>query len=1314
MALDPQKPLNLYKIDTWETKDGLPQNSAFSLMQTKDGYLWIATQEGLVRFNGFEFDIFDRDNTPAFQSNYVTALATARDGTLWIGFEGGGLVSLKNMSFQSFNTSHGLLSNNIRAILGTGDGSVWVGTDRGLNRIYKKKVEKIQLPGISASNLYVYALHENQQGKIMVGTDNMGLFILKPTAGNVTMEKVILKGFHISTIFQDSSNGLWVGTAKSGLIYMQGGKSKFYTRKNGLSSNNITTLYKEPKGNLWIGTHGGGLNRLQPDGKISILDSNYGLSNNIIHSILEDREGNLWIGTHGGGINRLKGTKVITYGPKHGLVHDNIRGIFQDSRGTLWIGCEGGGVFSYKNHKFRQYTTKNGLGNNNVFTICETGDGSVWFGTYGGGISRFKDGQFTTITTRDGLSGDFVKCIYNDRRGNLWVGTYGNGLNRISNGNIQSYKIEQGLSSNRISAILEDKQGNLWVGTLGGGINLLSDGKFKTYNKKTGFPSDIILSIYEDREQIIWIGGYAGLVCYRDGKFSLISKKDGLFDHLIYRILEDNGGNFWMSCNKGIFRIPRQELLDIVDKKEVTFNMTTFGIEDGMANAECNGVCQPAGWQTRDGKLWFPTIKGAVVIDPKSIPINTIAPPVVIEKVLIDKKPYAIQTGVMAPPGKGNLEIHYAGLSYVDPQKVSYKYILEGFTEEWEEVGSRHSAYFTNLSPGAYRFLVQAANNDGFWSNSTALFEFKLKPFFYQTTWFMALVAIMIILMAYSFYKYRVRRLNKRSEELEKLVDDRTEQLKKANEIAEKERKTADAANQAKSEFLARMSHEIRTPMNSIIGFADMMLDTHLSEEQIDFARTIGRSGEALIAILNDILDFSKIEAGELSFSPINFDPEVTVFDVCEMIKPRIGTKPVEILCRIGDDIPTYIKSDVTRFRQVLVNLMGNAAKFTEEGEIELSLEIDEDKAEKLKLHIKVRDTGIGIPDDKLDLVFDVFQQADGSTIRKYGGTGLGLAICKQIAQLMGGDVWVESKPEKGSTFHFTAWVEKSDKSTIVEKKPNLLAGKKVLILDDNKNNREILTHTLSLQNMEVIALKKPSDVIAKISQSFQDNMPIHICIIDIQMPGMSGYEVARQIRALDASISEIPLLAFSSSTMRRSQKFQESGFNGFLPKPIRRKKLLKMIERLLAGKSDLQEESEEKSQLVTQHSIAEEAKHSIHILLVEDNEINMKLAKFLLSKAGYKLTTAENGKEALETFCAAPETYDLILMDVQMPEMDGKMATQAIRDRGFTKIPIIAMTAESMEGDQEKCLAAGMNDYISKPIKRDIVFQIVKKWTLI
>jgi two-component system sensor histidine kinase/response regulator len=566
-------------------------------------------------------------------------------------------------------------------------------------------------------------------------------------------------------------------------------------------------------------------------------------------------------------------------------------------------------------------------------------------------------------------------------------------------------------------------------------------------------------------------------------------------------------------------------------------------------------------------------------------------------------------------------------------------------------------------------------------------------------------------------------------EKTNKKILEQQKQLEETNKQLEDAISKADSASRAKSAFLANMSHEIRTPMNGVLGFTDMLLNTDLGEEQLDYAKTIKRSGQSLLSLINDVLDLSKIEAGEMDFEQTEFDLEILAYDVCELIRPRVMENDVELQCHVGDNVPSHVKSDPLRVRQVLTNLMANSAKFTESGIISLSLDVEEEKDNQLKFHVIIRDTGIGIPENKMNHIFNPFEQADTSTTRKYGGTGLGLSICKQISNLMGGDVWAESVMGKGSTFHFTGYLGKVDGKETKRFAPGSLSGKKVLIVDDNQTNLDLFTQVLRSADMKTVALKYPKQTLPELQKAVEEGDPFDIFLTDIQMPEIDGYDLGEQVRAAKQPFSNIPLIALSSSMERDTKRCEKIGFDGFLSKPVHRDKLYRMMERIVAERAH-EQDGATKQKIMTQYSVREDMKHSVSILLAEDNPVNQKLATIMLTKAGYKVDVANDGDEAVKKYTSSPEDFDLILMDVQMPLMDGIEATQTIRsweskrngtgtasgaetkdqDTEANKVPIIAVTAAAMKGDKERCFEAGMDDYISKPIRREQVFEVLAK----
>ncbi len=547
------------------------------------------------------------------------------------------------------------------------------------------------------------------------------------------------------------------------------------------------------------------------------------------------------------------------------------------------------------------------------------------------------------------------------------------------------------------------------------------------------------------------------------------------------------------------------------------------------------------------------------------------------------------------------------------------------------------------------------------------------------------------------------RKLNEQNRNLEETVQRRTEALRKALE-------EADVAHIAKNQFLANVSHEIRTPLNAMIGFSELLMETPLNEEQTQYGKMIKESSETLLSLINDILDISKAEAGQLSLERIDFDPEEVAYDVCELMGPAVGKKPIEILCRIGKNLPSHVKGDKLRFRQVLINLMGNAAKFTHAGEIEISVTVEEEQDDRLKLHVMIRDTGIGVPKDKLTNIFEPFQQANGSMTRKYGGTGLGLPICKQIAKAMGGDVWAESELKKGSQFHFTASLERSEHQRDKRWNESAFHAKRILLVDDNPTRLEILRQEIESGGIRVTPLTRGEEAVSLLRKAIEAGDPFDLCLIDLQMPHRNGYEVAKEVQ--QSQIPNLYLVALSSSFERGGSKWEEQGFDAILTKPVRREKCFQLLEQCLGEmKKETDKEDDTQNQRRKLASEQKTVKQPPHILLAEDNLVNQKVATKMLEKLGCYVDVAVNGLDAVKK--VKEGHYDLVFMDGQMPGMDGYEATAEIRKREDPSehIPIIAMTAHAMKGDMERCLEGGMDDYLTKPIKKEMIFEMVKKW---
>jgi ligand-binding sensor domain-containing protein/signal transduction histidine kinase len=733
-----------YHIAVWDTEDGLPEDTVTSMVQTRDGHLWFGTLNGLVRFDGLRFTVFDENNTPGLDSSQIVGLFEDRAGNLWVGTQTAGVVLLRDGQASGVGIGRGSSDKRWAAACQDFQGAVWLYlADGQLWRTNHGRFTPFVFGLGRPSRCRTLIAEEG--GPVWMGSDDR-LAAIGPVPLPGRSEPQVQEELPVQDL------DLLVPSRRGGYWRLADGRVQ-HCRTNRLERDYgpypwnrvpIAAACEDPQGNLVVGTVGAGVFWMNAQGRFQRVSTRDGLSLDIVLSVCADREGNLWVGTDGTGLNRVKRRAFDIYDTSRGLGVNVVESVSEDAAGALWIGSNGGGVSRWQGGTLRTYGPNDGLANSHVWSVLVDRDQRVWAGTWGGGLFVMEDGRFrvpagSEIVPRAALA------LHQDRGGRLWVGTTG-GLATWEGGEWRLYTVKDGLSADEVRALADDAQGNLWIGTVGGGLSCRRQGAFRTYHKADGLPSEDLSSLYVDRNDVLWVGTFgAGLVRLEQGRFTTYTTREGLAGNRIGAMIEDDQEQLWIGSNAGIMRLSQRELAEVAHRLRRSVNCRAYTKADGLPTRQCTIGSQPGAWRDHEGRLWFATVKGLVAALPADLRFNSQPPPVLIDSVLLDGErcgptpaQFGGQSPLTVPAGKERVEIHFTSLNLSAPDRARFRYRLENYEKGWTDPSSLRLAMYSKLPPGSYRFHVSACNEDGLWNETGAVLALLVLPPFWRTWWFLS------------------------------------------------------------------------------------------------------------------------------------------------------------------------------------------------------------------------------------------------------------------------------------------------------------------------------------------------------------------------------------------------------------------------------------------------------------------------------------------------------------------------------------------------------------------------------------------------
>lgn len=1026
-------PLEGYTLKSLPPDPSLPGGSMLAMAQTPDGYLWFGTEGGLVRYDGLRYTIFDTTVTAELPENYIVALTTDVQGVLWIATQGGGIVSYKDGHFSSHTRQIDTLGLGVQC-LAASKSALWIGSDRGgLFRWSSKGLSYFgRQKGLTEDGVEGIAIASG--GQPIVGT-RRGLFELR----NDRFEQVAIGSAPVSgetrAVTAAPDGSIWAVAPDFGLLNRSNGGWSVVLPPDVLP-HGPSAAAVDAAGSLWIASLNSGLTRFQ-NGRILAIDSEP--LNKSILQLFIDRRGDLW--TLGHDVTQIFRGAISTYGRPEGMASDVALSVYASPGGKMWLGSDQG--LDGWDGAIQNHLKLAGVHTPEVFSLAQDPSGDLWAGTRSG-IVHIHDGRQELFGVAQGLPAAGVFSLFSDRKGRVWASTPA-GLSVIESGKLRAFTVSDGMPNVFATAFYEAPDGVIWFGTDGAGIVSYRDGSFKAWTVPGTVGANAIETILGESDGTLWLGTRdSGILRFKQGKFTVFGRSKGVPVDGVFQILADDLGNLWFSSNKGIYRVRKDEMDEVAAGRKATVYCRRYDTNDGMRTAECNGGFQPAGAKSRDGRLWFPTMKGVSVVDVAAASQVEKPGAPILESVSAGTRRLDTRKSRSIAPEERSVTFEYTLPEFRSPDAVTFRYKLEGLDREWVDAEHRRAAYYTNLPPGEYTFRVIACR-DGVCGPELRSQVIDVRPALFERRTFWAVVTLAMIAVSFALYRLRIRQLQAQERHLRRLVDERTVELRRSRDelelrVQERTRDLhnlnkaltdeieirrdaeirAEAASRAKSEFLNNMSHELRTPINGIMGMADLAMTTELDEEQAEYIGIIRQSSTALLGIVTDILDFSRLHADEGSLEESEFLLTEQLETVCEVAKSKASEKGLDFALEMDERIPRFLVGDAQKIRRVLLHLVDNAVKFTSSGTVELRLDLESRDQGEANVCFIVRDTGIGVPPEKQSAIFDAFSQADNSSTRRYGGTGLGLSICNQLVRKMGGRLWMRSEVGVGSVFCFT------------------------------------------------------------------------------------------------------------------------------------------------------------------------------------------------------------------------------------------------------------------------------------------------------